>query len=73
MEFDIKQIPTNELLDDKAASLSDIAVCNFALLQGITEYSGGSVQKRLETNQRIVEVIDLELSRREAELHIPKK
>lgn len=62
---DISQIPLQELLDDKAASLVDIEVCKLALLHNVKEYSNGySVQSRLDDNQNIVNVIDKELVER---------
>lgn len=62
--MNIIEIPTDELLKDKQESLLDIANCKTALRLGITQYSGGSVQERLEINQKIVEKIDIELNRR---------
>lgn len=62
--MNIEEIPITELLEDKAASISDIELCKFALLHGIGEYSGGSVIERLEKNQEIIKVIDKELERR---------
>jgi hypothetical protein len=63
--LDIEQIPIQELIDDRAASLADIEVCKLAILHGIQNYSGGSTQKRLDINQGIVDMIDKELVRRE--------
>jgi len=62
--MEIIEIPTGELLKDKQESLLDITNCKMALRLGITKYSGGSVQERLEINQKIVEKIDIELNRR---------
>lgn len=62
---DILQIPLQELLDDRAASLADIKVCELAFLHGVKEYGNGySIQNRLDANQNIVNVIDKELARR---------
>lgn len=47
---DITTIPQSELEKDLADSLSDIRMCEFALLQGITSYSGGKVEDRSEKN-----------------------
>lgn len=63
--MDITTIPTDELINDRGSSISDIKTCELALLHGIEQYSGGSVKDRLETNKRIVMVIDKELQRRE--------
>jgi hypothetical protein len=65
--MDIKSIPTRELIEDMAASAADIKICEYAILQGVNEYSGGSVKRRLETNQKIIDVITAELERRKAE------
>lgn len=65
-KLDIADIPTQELLDDKAASLADIEVCELAILHDVAHYSGGTTQNRLDTSKKIVAVIDAELSRRAA-------
>ena len=65
--IDIKEFSTQELLDDKAASLVDIRDCQLALLLDIQEYSGGNVRERLEGNQNIVSTIEAELMRRDGE------
>lgn len=57
----IEQILTDELLKDKQESILDIAICKAALKIGITTCSGGSVQERLEINQKIVDKINKEL------------
>lgn len=57
----IEQILTDELLKDKQESILDITICKVALKIGITTYSGGSVQERLEINQKIVDKINKEL------------
>jgi hypothetical protein len=62
---DLSSIQTWELLDDLQASKDDIANCKLALQQGITEYSGGSVQERLDANKNFIETIEAELKRRE--------
>ena len=65
--MEINLIPKEELLKDKQESLIDIEICKKALslLPPIETYSGGSVQDRLETNYKIVEKIQKELTRRE--------
>jgi hypothetical protein len=66
---DITTIPMEELLEDRAASAIDIAVCKRALALGVLEYGkGGSVQERLEGNRMIIEVIDAEIARRKNEV-----
>ena len=65
--MDITQIPIDELLKDKTESLADIQNCQIALRVGIIEYSGGSVQERLDINQKIVNKINEELKRRKYE------
>ena len=57
----MEQILTDELLKDKQESILDIAICKAALKIGITTCSGGSVQERLEINQKIVDKINKEL------------
>lgn len=61
---DITTIPQTELEKDLADSLADIRMCEFALLQGVTTYSGGAVEDRLEKNKYFVKVITAELERR---------
>ena len=65
--MDIKIIPMDELLKDKAESVVDIQDCKNALDVGLKQYSGGSVQKRLDVNQGIIDKIDIELARRKGE------
>lgn len=55
---------TQLLMQDRKESVSDVGVCTCAILNGIKEYSGGSVQERLDTNNKIIEKIDAELKRR---------
>jgi hypothetical protein len=62
--MDIAKIPMQELLDDLAESVDDIRVCQMALSQGITQYSGGEVQRRLDVNLGIKEKIEKEILRR---------
>ena len=62
--MDITTIPTDVLEKDLQESKNDISVCEAALLQGIKEYSGGSVASRLQENKHFVEVITKELLNR---------
>lgn len=61
---DITKIPKHELEKDLQDSRNDAGICKLALRAGIKTYSGGSVSSRMETNERIVEVIAAELKRR---------
>lgn len=61
---DITTIPTKELLEDLRESRYDITLCETALKLSIVDYSDGSVQSRLNTNQKIVDMIEAELARR---------
>lgn len=62
--MDIITIPTGTLEIDLQESRNDISTCELALLHGITSYSGGSVQERLDHNKHFVKVISEELDRR---------
>jgi hypothetical protein len=62
---DITTIPTFKLEEDLQESRADIGACEFALSQGVTSYSGGSVEERLKSNKHFVEVISKELNRRQ--------
>ena len=64
---DIATIPTGELVTDLRDSLLDIEICKRALAAGVTHYTGGAVQYRLDRNRQIVEVIEAELARRDLE------
>lgn len=64
MNGPIKDLSYTEIADDREASVKDIADCEAALRIGVTTYSGGSVQDRIEGNRRIIETIDAELARR---------
>lgn len=61
---DITTIPASELESDLLDSQNDIKVCELALLHGVTFYSQGSVNDRLEKNKYFVKVITAELERR---------
>ena len=60
----ISEIPEEELRSDLEDSYQDVIHCEAALKLGITSYSGGSVQSRLDANKHFIEVITAELSRR---------
>ncbi len=60
----IDNIPADELLRDRRESIEDISFCNLALMRGVTHYSGGSVQDRINVNRMIVVLIDAELDKR---------
>ena len=64
--LDIKLIPLDELIADRDASEKDIEICRTAISIGITKYSAGEVQERLDTNERIVIKINEEIKRRES-------
>ena len=61
--MNIEQIPLDELEKDKLESEEDIIICEKAIRHNV-KYSGGSIQDRLDTNKRIIEKINKELSRR---------
>jgi predicted NACHT family NTPase len=62
---DITTIPTHELHDDRAESISDIEICELALENGVTHWGNAqSTQYRLDVNRRIVARIDKEIERR---------
>ncbi len=65
--MDIKLIPLDQLLADKSAFEVDIKKCERALLLGTTEYSGGSVQGRINDNHIFIDKINDELNRRQKE------
>lgn len=62
--INIQTIPTEQLKKDLKDSLDDIDVCTKAREQGIYQYSGGSVQRRLDSNRHFVRVIETEIERR---------
>ena len=62
---DITTIPTTELEKDLHESKIDVDVCQKALDAGILNYSGGSVQERLQDNQKFIITITKELNRRQ--------
>lgn len=64
---DVSLIPTDEILKDRADALEDILICGNALKVGVTRYSGGLVQDRIDSNIRQIEVMNAELARREAQ------
>ena len=66
---DLNAMPKKELQKDLEESREDVANCMSALAVGVTLYSGGSVQERLDVNVRIIEIITTELARRKATQH----
>ena len=65
--MDIEKISQQELLDDRSASLADIAICELALLHNVQYYSSGSVKRRRDINKMIIIKINMELERRRKE------
>ena len=61
---EINKIPMNELKADLLDTKNDIVICQTSLGIGISEYSGGSVRDRLNTNLKIEELIEKEIKRR---------
>ena len=61
---DIKTIPDDVLEKDLEDSYKDVLDCTTALKVGVTNYSGGSVQERLDNNKQFIEVIETEIQRR---------
>ncbi len=62
-------IPLAELLTDRAETVTDIKLCEFAIRHGIESYGGKghdekSVQERLDANRRILSAINDELKER---------
>jgi len=62
--IDIQKITDAELEFDLQDSIKDIGVCELSLSLGVTSYSGGLVQDRINGNKHIIEVITKELKRR---------
>ncbi len=62
---DIKTIPDDVLEKDLEDSYKDVLDCTTALKVGVTNYSGGSVQERLDNNKQFIKVIEAEIQRRE--------
>ena len=62
--IDIKTIPDNELRKDLDDSYEDVVNCTNALKAGATNYSGGSIQERLDKNKQFIKVIETEIKRR---------
>ena len=72
MRTEIQDIPMEVLLEDKAASLEDIGWCGLAKVIGVdTERlnlgEDMTLDKRMDINAQMVEVIDAEIQRREDE------
>jgi len=61
---DMAEIPTSELEKDLQEIITDINVCETALMIRITKYGGGPVEERITENKHIVGVITDELNRR---------
>jgi len=62
---DLTTMPESELRDDLKACRDDIIICSRCILFGITHHRDGfPVQERLETNQKIANLIEGELRRR---------
>ncbi len=71
MTVDIKDIPTSELIQDKADSWTDLGWCRLAEVSGIVTYGDNqSVAERIKGNKRLIEIIDAELNRRNANVEI---
>lgn len=64
MATDISQISTEELKRDLESCNEDVIMCKFALVFGLTEYSGGSIERHMLVNIQIRELIMRELDRR---------
>ena len=61
----LKEIPTQELVDDLGEVEADISLCRLALAVGVTTYSEGKpVAERLENNLWMKKVITEELELR---------
>jgi hypothetical protein len=64
---DITEIPLDELLADRDASVQDIRICNLALASGVTHHRDGfPVKERIDGNERIISKINAELALRAA-------
>lgn len=60
----LHNIPTDELQADIAQARADLLICFLALKMDITHYEGESVAERMASNQKVVDVIRAELTRR---------
>jgi hypothetical protein len=67
---DIKTIPDEELEQDLADSYKDVVDCTNALNAGITRYSGGLVQERLNKNKQFIAIITSEIKRRSSIIEV---
>lgn len=75
--MNIKDISTQELINDRAECRLDIKLCQVALALDIENYSNGNVIDRICGNQAIIAKIEAELTRRatteqQAESEYPK-
>ncbi len=64
MKVNIEKISDCKLRLDLADSYKDVADCMAALEVGVTQYSGGAVQERIDQNKHFIKVITAELERR---------
>ena len=68
MAVDITKLPESELLEDREASITDISICEIALIIGLTHIDESmTTQQRLDINKSVIEKIDAELNRRKTE------
>lgn len=66
-------IETRELLSDREACVNDIAWCKLALAAGVTHYSGGEVQNRIDADEKMVQTIDRLLAERQIHIVTPEE
>lgn len=66
MNINIATLTISELESDLFDSQEDIKLCEMSLRKGISYYSGGSVQDRLDSNKHFVKVITAEIERRKS-------
>jgi len=62
--MDITTLPIDMLLDDLQDFAVDIRDCKVAAAQGVINYSGGTIDSRIEGNEHCIRVIREELKRR---------
>ena len=61
---DLSEMPDQELIEDLAASESEVLQCRYLLAHGVTELKTMTVQERLDGNLGIIDVIKREQRRR---------
>jgi hypothetical protein len=61
---DLSGVSKRELMFDRQESFNDLAVLAIAKLSGIKHYKDGTVDERIRSNLRIIEVIGQECERR---------